>query len=442
MNALPNSPQHDQPPANRWGILVLAALAYFILIQHRSLVFYVQVPLSNALDLTKQQAGMLDTAFLIPYSIAQLFVAYLSDQLQRRKVLFFSLLASSLVLFGMGFVRSFPELIVWRIILGFAQSASVPAIAGVMADCFTPRTRSTAIGVYNLSLNLAFIVVGKYGGAFADLKSISTPLQEWGLGPAELEGWRLAMLCFGLLGAVATLVIFLVMPEPARTEREAARGLGTQGDALRVTIRSVLKVRAFWMLSIAFIFVCMVSNAQDFWLARYYVETFKMTNQEAGQFATLWSRPATIAGLLLGGFLADRLARVMRSGRILIQILGMLIWIPALFLMGSSESLDLLRAVMVAVGIGYGFYIANLWTTTFEVIDPAARSTAIGLLNVIGIVSAPTSPFIGNLVDKNILDLGQAISGLSILAVAIVVVLVLNTLTFLRHDYRGPLSAE
>ena len=53
------SPQHDHGPSNRWWILSLVALAYFVLIQHRSLVFYVQVPLSAELSLTKLQAGLL-----------------------------------------------------------------------------------------------------------------------------------------------------------------------------------------------------------------------------------------------------------------------------------------------------------------------------------------------------------------------------------------------
>ena len=83
------------------------ALAYFVLILHRSLVFYVQVPLSAELSLDKTQAGWLDTAFLVPYSISQLFVAYLSDRFRHRTVLTCSLLASAVALISMGFVRSF-----------------------------------------------------------------------------------------------------------------------------------------------------------------------------------------------------------------------------------------------------------------------------------------------------------------------------------------------
>jgi len=123
-------------------------------------------------------------------------------------------------------------------------------------------------------------------------------------------------------------------------------------------------------------------------------------------------------------------------------VLGIAIWVPALYLLGNTESQKLLAGVMVAYGLGFGFYVANLWTTTFEVIDPAARSTAIGYLNVIGIAAAPTTTVIGYLVDEQILSLGQAISGLSLVAVVIVIVLAINAVTFLRHDYHGPLAAD
>lgn len=440
MNDPPDSLQQGHGPSNRWWMLSLVALAYFVLIQHRLLVGYVQVPLSKELGLDKLQSGMLDTAFLIPYGISQLFVAYLSDRWQRRRVLTSSLIASSLSLFAMGFANGFGQLVALRITLGFAQSASVPAIAGVMADCFTPRNRSTAIGIYNLSLNLAVIVVGTMGGGLADMPSMSLPLEF--LGSQEISGWRMAMLFFALVGAAASLLIGIVMVEPKRTDRDSASGLGTGGAALLVTIGSVVKARSFLMLALGFVGFCIVDNAQNFWLPRYYVEEFGMTNKAAGFFATIWNRPAAFVGLLLGGVLADRWARKWIRGRILVQILGMVIWVPALLVLGTAESWYILGPTMAVSGLAYGLYVANLWTTAFEVIDPAARSTAIGLFNVIAVPASLTSPCIGYLVDNQIVELWQAICGLSIVAVLIVTVLAVNALTFLPREYRGSLPAE
>ena len=120
----------------------------------------------------------------------------------------------------------------------------------------------------------------------------------------------------------------------------------------------------------------------------------------------------------------------------------MVIWVPALLVLGTAESWYILGPTMAVSGLAYGLYVANLWTTAFEVIDPAARSTAIGLFNVIAVPASLTSPCIGYLVDNQIVELWQAICGLSIVAVLIVTVLAVNALTFLPREYRGSLPAE
>ena len=84
--------------------------------------------------------------------------------------------------------------------------------------------------------------------------------------------------------------------------------------------------------------------------------------------------------------------------------------------------------------------MAKLWTTRFEGIDPAARFKAVGLLNTIGTGAAPAVPLMAYLTDQQILEIGQSVATLSILARAIVLLLLLNVMIFLCHDYRGPLS--
>ena len=49
-------------------------------------------------------------------------------------------------------------------------------------------------------------------------------------------------------------------------------------------------------------------------------------------------------------------------------------------------------------------YLSNLWATTFEVVDPAARSTAIGLLNVIaGLLGSWPYLVVGQLRDAGLI---------------------------------------
>ena len=428
---------NDSGPPDRWRMLAFVAFTYFLLVVHRKLVFYMQVPLSEELNFKLTQVGLLDTVFLIPYGISQLFVSYLSDRFRRRKVLMYSLALSAGGMAVMGLVRNYNELVVLRILLGFAQAASVPAIAGILADCFTVKNRSIAIAIYNISLMVAYMVAGKYGGKFADMGTVDHAL---GSGIPSLTGWRVGMLCFALLGAFWALTICLFMREPERTDRDSNRGLGIEGASLWKTLHSVFAVPSFWMLAISFVLICIVGNCQDVFMAKYFFDNFGMSNEAAGQFSTVWKFSFTIVGLLVGGYMADRWAQRWRSGRTLVQVIGIVLWVPSIYVLFTSGSEYVARIAMVTIGFGYGLYVANLWTTTFEVIDPAARSTAVGMLNVIGVAAAPAAPVVGILNDRQMLDIGGSLAGMSLFAAIIVTLLLLNVTVFLRHDYRGPLA--
>src|SRR5262249_603787 len=124
---------------DRWLVLTLLALDYFILYTHRSLLAYLKKPLLDELHLNPDEFGWPGLAFHLPHPLAQIGTGYLGDRFPRRTVLLCSMIGSTAALAGMGCTRSFQELFVLRVLLGLAQSASVPAIAGAMADSFTSR---------------------------------------------------------------------------------------------------------------------------------------------------------------------------------------------------------------------------------------------------------------------------------------------------------------
>ncbi len=72
----------------------------------------------------------------------------------------------------------------------------------------------------------------------------------------------------------------------------------------------------------------------------------------------------------------------------------------------SLGDAGLFAAMMFLFGLGVGLYQANLWTTTFEVVDPAARSTAIGLLNVAsGMLGSWATPVCNCLRESHVIHL-------------------------------------
>ena len=361
--ATPNGRLDDRGAHDRWFILSLLFVNYFTLYMHRYILNYIQPPIRAELGLSELQLNSLAWAFQFFYAFAALFVGYLSDRHRRRTVLIWSLLLSTLAFMGMGLAQGFWDLLAMRILLAITQAANVPAIAGIMADCFTQRNRSRAVSVYLLSSPFSVVVAGWAGGWVAD---------EY--------GWRNAMFAFGTLGIAVVVGLYLCLREPDRTQRDVDR---SERMSLAITLRAVLSVPSFLLLAVAYLLASNVWQQLNFFLPLHVYEHYQTNLAEAGRLSTLAPQIGTVIGLIVGGWLADRWTRRWIGGRFGVQILGLVIAAPAVLVIALVDSQLMIQLALVFCGIGIWLYIPNIWATTFEVVNPAARSTAIGLLNVI-----------------------------------------------------------
>ena len=423
--------------SDRWFVLFVLALNYFVLILHRGVINFIQPPLKLELGLSDGQIGLLDTAFVVPYALSQLYFGHLSDRFDRRTILLLSLTGSVVSLAGLGLSGSFTMLVGLRFLLGMSQAASVPAIASIMGDCFTSRGRSTAVAVYLESQTVANIASGSLSGEIADVSSWDVGLNMLGMQIVGVSGWRMAMFVFSLVGAMVVLCVYLFLREPVRTDREAGLGLGLQGGTWWKTTKDVLRVRSYWGVGIVFLLIGITSGARENWLARHFYDTLGMDLGEAGLFSTFYFQSGVIVGLLFGGWWADRWASRRRSGRMAVQSMGLVLMVPAFIVLGASTFQPALKVAMTAIGVGFGFYAANLWTTTFEIVDPAARATSMAFLNVISLLGAPFAPLVGYGLDKNLFDLGQVLTGMSLVVTLALVLLIWTMVRLLPRDYRG-----
>jgi len=443
---LSSAAAHDRPSlcdrmlSNSWFVMVWLALDYFVLYLHRSVLNFVLPPLQAELQITEAQIGNMQMAFLLPYCFSQLFVGYLGDRFHRRTVLLVSLIGSIVCLVGKGMVVSFSQLILLQIALGALQSASVPAIAGMMADCFTPRWRSTAVAIYLISQNVAIVTAGWLGGTIAGVSTWTLPGQFFGGEPIEVAGWRMAMFIFSGFGIAVAAGMLLFLREPSRTEREENRGLGVEGGSFRRTVFDVLRMPSYLLITLAYVLTCVIINPRSIFLAKYFHDDLGMSLERAGFFSTFFIQIFTVVGLFVGGIWADQWAKRMKAGRLWVQVIGVLLIAPALVVLGTTASTPLLIVAMSLFGLGLGIYTTNLWTTTFDVVDPAARSTATAFLNVASLLAASASPIIGHWVDQGWMSYGQSFAALSIVAVLTAAALALCALFSVPRDYRGPLE--
>jgi sugar phosphate permease len=83
------------------------------------------------------------------------------------------------------------------------------------------------------------------------------------------------------------------------------------------------------------------------WLPVFLKSHFKLGLGQAGISATGYVQIGSFAGVIIGGFLADRWFQVNKKGRLYIIILGFTIGAPFLFLMSWTYNFGIARAGMV-----------------------------------------------------------------------------------------------
>jgi len=101
---------------------------------------------------------------------------------------------------------------------------------------------------------------------------------------------------------------------------------------------------------------------------------------------------ASVLGVLSGGFLADRLAKRNRAGRMITQAIGLTLGVPFIFLAGWTFSVPVVIVALTGFGYFKGLYDANIWASLHDVVRPERRASAVGLMNSIGWIGGGAAP--------------------------------------------------
>jgi MFS family permease len=133
------------------------------------------------------------------------------------------------------------------------------------------------------------------------------------------------------------------------------------------------------------------------WLPNFLHERFSLDLSEAAFNATVFLQGATLAGLLLGGILADRFYRSTKAARLWLLTASLLCCAPCLHAIGVCDTLLATRFAAAGFGLASGFFMGNIFPSTFEVVPAEARASAVGLMNLFGAVISGFGTLFGGL---------------------------------------------
>src|SRR6185369_10707658 len=264
---------------------------------------------------------------------------------------------------GTGHVTSFNELIAARAIMGISEAFYIPAALALITDFHLGPTRSRAVGFHQMGI-YAGIILGGFSGYVADNPQL---------------GWRFAFSACGIIGILYALPLGAVLRNPPRPETNTAR------PSPLAAIAALLTNGSFLLLILYFTLPALAGWVVKDWMPAILKEKFGLGQGKAGVSAVLYVQLASLAGVGIGGWLADRWMRRSPRGRIFVSAIGMSFFLPALFGVGNAGSLAVAVGFLILFGLGWGFFDCNNMPILCQIVRPKLRATGYGFMNLVSI---------------------------------------------------------
>jgi MFS family permease len=365
----------------RWAVVGMLWLICMFNYADRQAIFSVFPRLKAEMGLSDVRLGVIGGAFMWVYAAALPFTGIVADRMNRKALILGGLLFWSAVTLATGWATQYWHLVVFRALEGLGEAFYYPASMSLLSDYHGKATRSRAMGLHQSSVYVGTVLGGSVAGYCADY-----------------YGWRMGFYLFGGLGMALAAVLLICLREPTRGTADApldgsptATPEGSIEDAIG-GIGEVARVPMALVLTAVFVGANFVAVIFLTWMPSYLNDVFGMSLTMAGLNATLWLQAASVAGVLCGGWLADRWARRMRGGRPLVQAVGLLVGAPVVFLTGWTRQINVLVVALAGFGFFKGLYDANIWASLYDVVPARRRATAQGLMNAIGWLGAGVAP--------------------------------------------------
>jgi MFS family permease len=229
------------------------------------------------------ELGFALTVFGVVSGLTQAPIGYLADHIGARKVLLIGLTVGGLALIMLGLHLSYASLVVCAALLGLANSVYHPCDYAILSTHMDEARMGRAFSVHTFA--------GFLGGAVAPAIMAALVATIGGLG---------ALIVAGAVGPVAALLLIAVrIPDASSADRKTD---GTPAPQQSIVTPAIIVLTIFFML--LGLSNAGISNFGVVALMSGYGVTFSAANIALTAFLG-----ASAAGVLAGGYLADRTQR-------------------------------------------------------------------------------------------------------------------------------------
>jgi MFS family permease len=324
-------------------------------------------------------------AFVLFYSLLGVPIAWLADRWNRRNIVALGFAFWSLMTLVTGWVANIWQLALARFLMGAGEACGLAPSNSMISDLFRKERRALALSIFGAASSIAFMVFFPVLGIIG-----------------ESHGWRQMFVVAGAPGIVLALVFYLTVREPERGDRIDA----AQRRALRDP-RSLFTDLAFLFRSPAYVYLLAASTCMglNVFAASVWTPTFleRVHGLGIGTIASIIGPVRGLfglAGVLLGGFLIDRLMRRTPHWRVTLPALACLLLAPAeiVFLLAGEQWLWI--AAFAASAFLTLVHQGPLFALVMEVATSRMRALAIATLVLFsGLLGQAAGPLLVGMVN-------------------------------------------
>jgi sugar phosphate permease len=369
---------NDMDPRLRmWRHRIFAAtwLSYFGLYFCRRPFYVVKSTLTEELNWSAEDLGLIGAAYLIAYMLGQFISGAAGTRWGPRIVVLCGMGVSLLVNVAFGLTNSVATFAALMIVNGFAQATGWSNNIGIMGNWFRREERGTVMGVWAtnfqvggiVATNLASLILASYGYRWAFFSGSLILLAIWLLffffqrnrpedvGLASLESQQ----------------------QHADDHAEARSGVKVetpkeQGWNLQVWLNVAL-------IGVFYFFLKLIRYAIWSWSPYMLNKHYGMNKDESGYLSTVFD-VAGFVGVLTAGYLSDKLFKGRRALISGLFVAGLFAACMVLYLWGQSD----LMLFSVCLGfIGFTLYGPDALMTGAGAVDVGGAKRAVLAAGVI-----------------------------------------------------------
>ena len=350
--------QSSQPAARSPNlVLTILLIAYVFNFLDRQILSILKIPIKEELGLSDTQLGLMGgIAFASVYSTLAIPIARYADRNGRSRVIAASVAVWSLFTAVCGLAHGFWQLFLARMGVGVGEAGGVAPSYALIAGYFPPERRARALAIFSLGIPIGSALGLFFGGWLA-----------------QSFNWRTAFIVIGLAGIPIAWAILKLVPD--RSERPAEPA-STEGPGLFSTFGLLARKPSFWLLSFGAASASVCGYGFGFWLPSLFNTNMGLSLTDLGTYFGTIVLIGGIAGIFLGGLIADKLGAARPGAYAAVPAIAFLLTGPLFAMAFFTRSLELgwfLYALPYALSL---VWLGPIVNAVQNLVAPPLRATA------------------------------------------------------------------